>query len=146
MNPRVRQGAWPWRGPSLADGVFIVRLGLILDTLGWAVTLALPGKTFTLSHSYDWMARLLPEDCWAALFLLEGLACVGGLFRGPGLWRSLAPVGAAALYGLVVVSAAQVRPPSTAVIAYFVVMLQAYWLVWMEGRMRKATLSGPQAG
>lgn len=129
----------------LVDGVFVMRLGLILDALGWSVLLALPGETFRNSHGYDLMAWLLPERVWAGLFGLEALACAAGLFLPPGRWRSLAPVGGAVLYGLTALSMARTVPLSTGSIAYAVVLLDCYWLIWMEGRARqRAALSRPR--
>ena len=75
------------------------RFGLAFGSLLWAAFLFWPGDLFTPTRpTYQIMAEIAPEYCWAAAFLLQGLVMLYSLLWG---YRSRLSFVADALLGCV---------------------------------------------
>ena len=59
------------------------RLSLSLGALLWAALLFWPGELFSPSRTtYSVMAEIMPEYCWASLFLIQGSVMLYSLLYG----------------------------------------------------------------
>ncbi len=86
------------------DLPFAVRMALAFDTLWWGGVLALPGAAFARAPGLRSMAEVLPEDVWAALFVLGGLLCLARPWLRWRRVRLLPWMGIAFLEGVVALS------------------------------------------
>ena len=77
-NIRARLGHILWKSDLEAT-----RLGLACGSLLWAMFLFWPGDLFTPTRTtYKVMAEIAPEECWGALFLLQGVVMLYSLLWG----------------------------------------------------------------
>ncbi len=93
----------------------------------FAAALALPGQTFTLSHSFDRMAAVMPEGAWAvaiaaiAAVRMTALLVNGHWQRTPLLRAVTAALGAGLWTYVALLFVQPTWPQSTGVGAYFVI-------------------------
>lgn len=103
--------------------------------MAWlAIILALPGDTFSRSHSFDLMARMAPEGAWAmAFWMVASVGAVGAVSPGRAvrlasvLTLSTAHGALAALLGLA-------SPYTTASGTYGILALLGYYLAYRRTR------------
>lgn len=116
------------------DARNIIHTSLTAVMAGIAVILALPGSTFATSHSFDLMARLMPEDAWAMVFwFVASLGLCGAVT--PSVRIRLASVMAlSTMHGVFALCLVLANPISTGAVTYTVLACQGYYLVWRRTR------------
>lgn len=93
-NIKARIAHIMWRSDLEAT-----RLGLAMGSLLWAAFLFWPGDLFTPARTtYLVMAEIAPEECWGAMFLLQGVVMMYSLLWG---YRSRLSFAVDALLGCV---------------------------------------------
>ena len=119
--------------PWWRDGLFVVRLMLLLNAAWLSAALGLNGDVFATSASFAVMGEVMTQGHWAWAFAAAAVVQAGSLVASGRRLRVAGCVASGVTEGCVAVLFWLGNPHSTGHGTYLLLVLLSYWTILAEG-------------